>query len=364
MSVEPRAIVPVLDLSTSAAPLTLEITTSAAAELLLLIATVSMAHEGSFELGAERLRGLKGEAAGRIDELREQFVACGEKIPTNLMGAILELDDPRDVPDLLAWLDRSDPVDVHLRLLGTDNRSSRLADAATLRQAFEGDDELRERLRREAESDEHTRRLAGLIAMRSDHVKAELTELLSGWAPVFDTIRDEAMAPIERDAAARRAATGQATPEAVVEDATNGVQLVRTAGLRRVVLLPTYVFRPWVLLTEHGDTRVISYPVADEHLALDGGSPPPQLVKVFKALSDEGRLKLLRRLATGPVTLRDAMDELGVAKSTAHHHLAVLRQAGLVLVNAEDNLYSLRRDHVPDVADQLVRYLDVDVAGA
>jgi hypothetical protein len=53
-------------------------------------------------------------------------------------------------------------------------------------------------------------------------------------------------------------------------------------------------------------------------------APPPALLKLFKALSDEGRLRLLRRLSAGPISLTEAAGELDVAKATAHHHLAIL----------------------------------------
>ncbi len=49
--------------------------------------------------------------------------------------------------------------------------------------------------------------------------------------------------------------------------------------------------------------------------------------------------------------LSEAAVELGVAKSTAHHHLAILRHAGLVTIRDEDEkVYSLRRETIPQAA--------------
>jgi DNA-binding transcriptional ArsR family regulator len=81
------------------------------------------------------------------------------------------------------------------------------------------------------------------------------------------------------------------------------------------------------------------------------------VARVYKALGDEGRLRLLRRLADGPLTLNDAAAELGVAKSTAHHHLAILRQAGFVTIRDEDDkVYNLRSD-APAAGELLAGYL-------
>jgi DNA-binding IclR family transcriptional regulator len=58
------------------------------------------------------------------------------------------------------------------------------------------------------------------------------------------------------------------------------------------------------------------------------------------------------------VTLGEAAAELGVAKSTAHHHLAILRQAGFVMVReGDEKVYSLRRDLLPQAGELLTAYL-------
>ena len=109
--------------------------------------------------------------------------------------------------------------------------------------------------------------------------------------------------------------------------------------------------RPWVILWEHKGTKIFCYPIA---AAAEEGASPAEVARVYKALGDEGRLRLLRRLSDGPLTLSEAAAELGVAKSTAHHHLAILRQAGFVAIRDEDeNVYSLRRD-LPGAADRLL----------
>jgi len=61
----------------------------------------------------------------------------------------------------------------------------------------------------------------------------------------------------------------------------------------------------------------------------------------------------------GPITLADAMGELDVAKTTAHHHLATLRQAGLVVIRGQgrDSRYALRVHPSSATASALDTYL-------
>ena len=59
-----------------------------------------------------------------------------------------------------------------------------------------------------------------------------------------------------------------------------------------------------------------------------------------------------------PRTFTSLVDELGLAKSTAHHHLAILRHAGFVTIRDEnENVYSLRRDLLPQAGELLTAYL-------
>ena len=57
-------------------------------------------------------------------------------------------------------------------------------------------------------------------------------------------------------------------------------------------------------------------------------------------------VRMLRRLAVGDATLADLAETADVAKSTAHHHLAHLRAAGLVTMhgNARSYWFALRTE--------------------
>lgn len=65
---------------------------------------------------------------------------------------------------------------------------------------------------------------------------------------------------------------------------------------------------------------------------------PPDLeaqARLFKALGDEGRLKLLSLVYEREVCVCDLVDVMGMAQGTLSHHLNVLLQAGLVSVRKQ-----------------------------
>lgn len=95
-----------------------------------------------------------------------------------------------------------------------------------------------------------------------------------------------------------------------------------------------------------------------------------QLDLVFKALASEQRREILRVLGAGtPAPDRSCCvkddvcachlsDRLGLAASTISHHMAILRDAGLVTAR-KDGLwvhYGLRRDALAKAAEELRLY--------
>ncbi|MGY8806099.1 MAG: ArsR/SmtB family transcription factor, partial [bacterium] len=56
-----------------------------------------------------------------------------------------------------------------------------------------------------------------------------------------------------------------------------------------------------------------------------------ELQKVFKTLSDPTRLRILRLLENEQLVVQELMEVLGMAQSRVSRHLAILREAGLVL---------------------------------
>jgi hypothetical protein len=63
------------------------------------------------------------------------------------------------------------------------------------------------------------------------------------------------------------------------------------------------------------------------------------LLRFFKALAHESRLRLLGFLAQRPRTVQELASLLGLTEPTTSHHLGLLREAGLVTLWVEGNLH-------------------------
>lgn len=87
----------------------------------------------------------------------------------------------------------------------------------------------------------------------------------------------------------------------------------------------------------------------------DSNQPQPQeavsekdLVQVFKLLADETRLKILLSLQReGELHVSALCDRLDQSQPAVSHHLALLRDAGLIRPrrDGKHNYYSVRREH-------------------
>ena len=56
-----------------------------------------------------------------------------------------------------------------------------------------------------------------------------------------------------------------------------------------------------------------------------------QIVKLFKALSDENRIQILRLLQSGEKCGCELLKELNIGQSTLSHHMKILCDVGIVL---------------------------------
>ena len=150
----------------------------------------------------------------------------------------------------------------------------------------------------------------------------------------------------------------------LVETVTNGVAYQPEAGIREVVLVPSVMLRPWNLLLLHGESRYVLHPISEESLGADGDTPPRWMIDLFKALGDERRLRVLRRLRDGGgATLGELTEYLDLAKSTTHHHLRILRAAGLVRTRItggagkDEQVFELRKELFEEAVANIGGYL-------
>jgi DNA-binding transcriptional ArsR family regulator len=349
----------VVDVSRPGQGLTVEIDASEAAELLLSIATVIVDEDlDTYELGAARIEELRAAAPPEL--LRTAAELLPEKTSALLLGLVYTTPKPRTAAAFLEHLATTEPIEIRLHQLGYYVRGHHVTDPETIRRAAEGDataiGNLLEAAREYVDSDKCAT-MERVLLSDPEEGKRALLDLLTSWSEqVLPLIAATDSTLAERDAEEKRELVKSVPPEQVVERLAPGLQWTPGPEIDRVVLFPAYSARPWVYMSEYKRVKIFCYPITlDREPAAPGD--PAELVRIYKALGDESRLKLLKRLQDGPLSLAEATQEVGLAKSTTHHHLAILRQAGFVLIREGDDTYRLRPDLRPEPGALLQRYL-------
>ena len=91
------------------------------------------------------------------------------------------------------------------------------------------------------------------------------------------------------------------------------------------------------------------------------------LVKIFKALADTNRIRILKILEVRPLCVCEITAILNLAPSTVSKHLSILREAGFILDQKENKWvnYHLNRasqlSHVKELLPLLFKWLPDDI---
>lgn len=72
--------------------------------------------------------------------------------------------------------------------------------------------------------------------------------------------------------------------------------------------------------------------------------------KIFKALSDKNRLRILKMLQKKPLCVCEITDILNLATSTVSQHLSILSEAGLLIGEKDGKWINYRLNLQPDDA--------------
>jgi DNA-binding transcriptional ArsR family regulator len=343
-------------------PPALTIEVSPAYELLQsLVTALDSGESDTYEIGPEWIAEARRRAG---DDLLERIAAVSQGDSDtfiHLVGLAYDTPAPRDIPAFLDHLGQTDADEIRLHLVQFYARDTRRSTPpAVIRAAIGGDEDAKLEFLRTSHPDWEpwTNYLRGILDADGEALKSELIEVIGLWAErVFKPESLTIMPIIERDAEAKRDLMRDLPLDRFVTTATNGVEFAPRPGIDRVVMIPSFVNRPLVSYLEFGETMLIIYPVADESLSADSDTPPLRLVRLSKALGDEKRLRILRALADGEKSLMELAEMFGLAKTTMHHHMIVLRSAGLISVGVGSKRYRLRHETVPDVGALLSGYL-------
>jgi DNA-binding transcriptional ArsR family regulator len=204
--------------------------------------------------------------------------------------------------------------------------------------------------------------LRGVMGRVLDDPEGEMRALrrvLRAWAERFAAIETRVASMEQRDVDSRRAEFGRLAPADFVERCTGGVRWMPEPGTRRLILSPSYFARPYNYVFGGRDWHMFAYPLAESALGVDPDAVPAASVRLFKALGDESRMRILRLLSSGDLYLTEIAERMSLSKPTVSHHLAQLRAAGLVTITQAGSLtyYTLRRDRLTEAREELVAYL-------
>jgi DNA-binding transcriptional ArsR family regulator len=183
---------------------------------------------------------------------------------------------------------------------------------------------------------------------------------VAAWLPHFLEVEGRVARLQGADLASHGGEPEPADPASLIERVTGGVRWLADPGIRTVYLAPSYFARPFNYIYQGADWRLFCYPIEDAVLeAADRSAPPAAMVRLYRALGDATRMRILRLLADRDWYLTELATQLDLSKPTTKHHLALMRAAGLVTVTEEGNLtyYSLRRDRIEQAGAQLTQYL-------
>jgi ArsR family transcriptional regulator len=84
---------------------------------------------------------------------------------------------------------------------------------------------------------------------------------------------------------------------------------------------------------------------------------PPDPVQFAKALADDTRQRIMALCCCRRLSVNEIVQQIHVSQPTVSHHLAILRQAGLVSLRPEgkQTFYTLNQDRVAFCCGQIMQ---------
>jgi DNA-binding transcriptional ArsR family regulator len=85
--------------------------------------------------------------------------------------------------------------------------------------------------------------------------------------------------------------------------------------------------------------------------------------KIFKALADINRRKILTLLKIDDLNVSSIVEKLDIGQPTVSSHLAVLRKAGLVevMVKSKERIYKLKKEVFNSFIKQLNSFMNDEI---
>jgi DNA-binding transcriptional ArsR family regulator len=337
----------------------LAITTRSAYEFILTAtAFVTPQRVDSYEAGPPWFT--RTEAALGTEATKRMRALTGgcEHVLVRLLGVAHDLPAPGSAEGLLDELRRLSAEDVRLTLLGYYSKRTRRRAAPELIREAAGGDAAAQRSFVTAASDgpDCEAALRSILGRPVDELRLELLDVLATWREhVFVSHIAAVGGILEREVDRLRHRSTELTLDAFLEEVTGGATVVAEPGTETIEVFPHWALRPWNVFWDHATSQIVGVAVPAEHSSANPDDPPDRLVSLAKALGDERRLRILRRLSGGSYTLQELSEHFAIPKTTLLHHLVMLRAAGIVRVGpGPSGRYSLR----PEMPRELQRLLE------
>jgi DNA-binding transcriptional ArsR family regulator len=325
-------------------------------------------HTNSFDLGAEWFTEVQDATPEDLKEEITRFGGSRCAIWLSLLGLISAAPHPHDPDSVFKWIGELNPQRLRRWILGylgeqaAQDSNQSPPSPSLIEQAAQGDiDSVREIIGTSMKPD-GVDQVVAMFEMDPTEMRDRMATAIRRFrSEVFSKYEDEFGRAIAAAAAARQSIATRDSAKDVIEEVTNGLNYEIPPGVCRVVLVPSVIVRPLSLIDQHRDSLIVCYGLADEFINLNPEAPPSWMVRFYKALSDEKRLRILRRLSEGDTSLDELTELLDLSKSTVHHHISILRGAGLVRVqmgsNKAESKYGLRPQAIEDASSFLEGYM-------
>lgn len=277
-----------------------------------------------------------------------------------LLGFAAQTSPPRSIARFLDAIAQAEPLDLLLHVLGYHAEPFPHHVRAAVADAAAGSGTARSAVVRTLCRDDQPRQAAmrRLLDLPLADVQELICVAVRRWYEEIFRHDEELVLPLlAADAGAKRALLTTA-PELLIR-ITTGVRYVPKPWIECVLLIPTVVLDPWLLAANYKRTRIYCYAVADDG-PNSPGMPPPATIRLYRALANATRLRVIKRLASCPMTADQLCRDLEVAEPELRPHLAILRDARLVGITcADQTTYEVREDLLATAGPALRAYLDV-----
>jgi len=299
--------------------------------------TVEVAAGTAFAL-LVALAGASRSGRDEQDELRAALADVGDSEGEswlNLLGIPLDAGAPFTAERLVEAVGSMDPVELRRHLLGRyawswctlagidDIESAALGDAAAAARLLAQPRYYGGRARAS---------LGVLLALDPSETQERVAAaLVAGAHSLLDPSAASAL-----DAAREQATSTLDTHQALaaVELVASGYRYVPEPEAERVILIPHLEPTSPLVLAQHRSSRLIAYLSAPDRSSEDS------LVAFGRALADPKRVEILALVGRGVGRAVDLVDATELTRSTVHHHLAQLRDAGLVALEGNARAYT------------------------